>query len=72
MLREFLVIQLLIMQLFLPCEKRGEWQEALKLFNEMDGKRVPRNTITYSAAISACEKGGRMARSIKIIQRDGC
>ena len=38
----------------------------------MDAKRVPRNTITYSATISACEKGGEWQEALRLFnEMDG-
>ena len=39
------------------CTKTGKWTMALKLIRDMAQNRVESNTITYCAAISACEKG---------------
>ena len=39
------------------CGKGEQWQEALRLLDEMKKNKIAPNTITYSALISACEKG---------------
>ena len=44
------------------CEKGGQWQQGLELFERMRGECVQRDTITYGVAISACEKGEEMAK----------
>ena len=36
----------------------GQWEEALGLLWEMASKGVERDTITYNAAVSACEEAG--------------
>ena len=41
------------------CGASGEWEEALNLFREMEAKRIPRNTISYNAAIQACANGAQ-------------
>ena len=41
----------------IACEKREQWQQALGLLGSLD---VFPNSVTYSAAISACEKGSHM------------
>jgi len=39
------------------CEKGWQWREALILLHEMQLSRLEPNVVSYSAAISACEKG---------------
>ena len=39
------------------CEKGGQWQRALGLFEEFRSHGLQANVITYNATISACEKG---------------
>jgi pentatricopeptide repeat protein len=39
------------------CEKASEWMLALDLLGEMSAVRIEQSVITYSAAVSACEKG---------------
>jgi pentatricopeptide repeat protein len=41
------------------CEKIKDWKRALDLLRQMDEEGVAKNEITYSSAISACEKGGK-------------
>ena len=41
------------------CEKAGQWQHALGLFDQMPNAQVVPNFFTYAAAISACEKDGQ-------------
>ena len=41
------------------CEKIKDWKRALDLLRQMDEEGVTKNEITYSSAISACEKGGK-------------
>eukprot|EP00435_Cladocopium_sp_Y103_P037431 s345_g9.t3 len=49
------------------CEKAGQWQHALALFQEMEGCRIPRTSITYNATISACEKGHEWERALRFV-----
>ena len=41
------------------CEKVGQWQAALTLFEAMPAAEVQPNVITNSAVIGACERGGQ-------------
>ena len=41
------------------AEKSSFWQLALYLLEVMRDKHIRANEVTYNAAISACEKGGR-------------
>ena len=41
------------------CEKMRSSDEAIKLMKEMDHRGIEKNDITYSSAISACEKSGK-------------
>ena len=41
------------------CEKIKDWKRALDLLRQMDEEGVVKNEITFSSAISACEKGGK-------------
>ena len=45
----------------------GEWATALGLVSAMVRANVEATTITYSAAISACEKGGEWVRSLGLL-----
>ena len=38
-------------------EQNEQWQKALTLLREMPEKQLGPHMISYSAAISACEKG---------------
>ncbi len=40
--------------------------EALWLLKDMGGRGVERDTITYMAAISACEKGGKCEYALRL------
>jgi hypothetical protein len=47
----------------------GQWKQALELFEEMKAMGVPADTITYSALISACEKGeGMFDLSLSVVR----
>ena len=48
------------------CEKGGQWQEALTLFEVMFKAKVQPNVFSYSAAISACEKGGQWQEALTL------
>ncbi|CAK9077169.1 Pentatricopeptide repeat-containing protein At2g31400 [Durusdinium trenchii] len=48
------------------CDKCGQWQQALKLFDAMPQAKVQPDVISYSAAISACEKGGQWQQALKL------
>jgi pentatricopeptide repeat domain-containing protein 1 len=50
------------------CEKGGQWERALGLFQAMKGEGVQPNVITYSATISACEKAGQWERALGLFQ----
>ena len=41
------------------CERGGAWNEAIEVFEQMQSKDVPRDTITYNALVRACERGGQ-------------
>merc|ERR1712146_613455 len=45
----------------------GQWQEALRLLDEMKKNNIAPDTITYSAAISACEKGGQSQEALRLL-----
>ena len=52
------------------CEKaRGgaEWQCAIELLDEMTERGIEPDVISYSAAISACEKGGEWQRALELL-----
>ena len=37
------------------CEKRGEWQSAVKLLRDMWQAMMARDTVRYNAAFCACK-----------------
>lgn len=39
------------------CDKGGQWEKAMGIFNAMEDVGLPRDAITYSALISALSKG---------------
>jgi pentatricopeptide repeat domain-containing protein 1 len=41
------------------CEKGGQWERAVEVFEEMKAAGVKPDVITYSALITACEKGAQ-------------
>ena len=48
--------------------RRGEWQQALNLFEAMLKGRVNPDIIVYNAAISACEKGGQWQQALNLFR----
>ena len=51
------------------CEKSGEWQIAVQLFQEMSGCRLDHDVKSYGSAISACEKGGEWSQALYLLQQ---
>ena len=51
----------------------GQWQEALKLLNEMAQDGVAANEVCYNSAISACGKAGEWEKAVALLRemRDG-
>ena len=61
------------------CEKGGQWQRALALFDDMRKVGVTRrlesicragvtpSVISFSAANSACEKGGQWQQALPLL-----
>jgi pentatricopeptide repeat protein len=43
------------------CEKAGEWELALQLFEEMRGEGCVPNVISYNSLITACAQGEALA-----------
>ena len=48
--------------------KRRQWRRALQLFHSMQRHGVVPDVITYSALISACEKGNEPDRALKLFE----
>ena len=50
------------------CEKRGQWQRALKFLSQMHASGVAPNERCFSATIAACEKAGqwKVAQSLTV------
>ena len=48
-------------------KRDGKWKAALYVFEEMKQNRVWPNVVSYSAAISACEKGGQTAKALELL-----
>lgn len=40
------------------CEKAGQWQAALDLFERMQAEGCPPNVITFNSIITACGQVG--------------
>ncbi|CAK9046121.1 unnamed protein product [Durusdinium trenchii] len=49
------------------CARASRWQQALQLFEAMPTAKIQPDVISYSVAISACEKGRAMAASIEVV-----
>jgi pentatricopeptide repeat domain-containing protein 1 len=39
--------------------ENGQWEKALALLDKMDSRGIKPEVISYSVAMSACEKGGK-------------
>lgn len=39
------------------CEKAGQWDLALQLFERMQQEGIAPNTVTYNSLITACTQG---------------
>lgn len=39
------------------CEKAGQWETALRIFNEMQQDNCVPNTVTYNSLVTACAQG---------------
>ena len=48
------------------CEKGGQWQMAVHLFDSMRKAKVDADVISYNATISACEKGGQWQMAVHL------
>ena len=49
------------------CEKRGQWERALSMLDEMRATGVTSNVISFNTATCACEKGGQWERELSMI-----
>jgi pentatricopeptide repeat protein len=57
------------------CEKAGEWELALQLFEEMRGEGCVPNVISYNSLITACAQGAQWEKAAEVfeaMQRQGC
>ena len=50
------------------CEKGGQTDRALSLFEEMQHRGIKLSEVSYSATISACEKGGQWEKAVTLLQ----
>eukprot|EP00438_Fugacium_kawagutii_P010387 Skav220387 [mRNA] locus=scaffold639:162903:163631:- [translate_table: standard] len=50
------------------CEKGGQWQQALTLFEAMPKAMISPNVVSFSAAISACQKGGQWQQALTLFE----
>jgi pentatricopeptide repeat domain-containing protein 1 len=44
------------------CEKAGQWELALQLFERMQQEGIAPNTVTYNSLITACTQGAVLGR----------
>ena len=51
------------------CGKGEQWSEALKLFSQVQQRKVQFQVITCNAAVSACENGKNWAEPLKFLSR---
>ena len=51
------------------CERLGEWEQALALFDEMGARGVKVDTNTLHVAILACARGGQASRADGLLRR---
>merc|ERR1712136_595237 len=49
------------------CEKSGQWERALCLFQEMLRQGLQPDIVSYSVTISACEKGGQWEHTLELL-----
>ena len=49
------------------CEKGGEWQQGLSLFNQPCKDGLSFDMISSTAAISACEKGAQWQHALRLL-----
>ena len=49
------------------CGAAGQWQEALKLLDDVQG--VPPHQRVYNAAVAACDKGGQPEAAVRLLRR---
>ena len=50
------------------CEKSGRWQQALRLFYNMQKDDIQRSIISFNATISACEKQGEWELALELFE----
>ena len=50
------------------CEKGSQWQEALRLLEEMKENNIAPNTVTYNAVISACQKASQWQEVLRLFE----
>eukprot|EP00435_Cladocopium_sp_Y103_P005900 s857_g1.t3 len=51
------------------CEKKGQWQWALHLLQQIRGNpKLRASVVSFNAAISACEKGGAWECSLELLK----
>ena len=57
-----------VLKVLVSLMKKNPPAHAIHLFNEVKNSKVQQNTITYNAAISACEKGGQTDQALHLLQ----
>ena len=50
-----------------PCEKGKQWEEVLRLLQQMTCRALTPDEISYNAAISACEKGKQWEEALRLL-----
>ena len=50
------------------CENSGRWQQALRLFYDMQKDDIQRSIISFNATISACEKQGEWELALELFE----
>ena len=48
--------------------RQRQWQDALRLLEEMKGRGFAPTLVTYNAAIAACGKPGQWERAVEIFE----
>lgn len=54
--------------LMIACNTSNQWQESLRVYDELLASGQPPNTTTYNALISAHSKGGDLPRVLQVFR----
>ena len=52
-----------------PWQRAGRWEEALQLLELMARDGVPRDGVSYNAALDALSRGGRWEEALALLQQ---